>query len=87
MKPSDNYVKIVEWSEIDQCYIGSCLGLMYGGCHGVDEKKVFQELCILVDEIIELLQENNEIDTIEEVEDKTKMKQLIKELYMESLSL
>ena len=42
MKPSDNYVKIVEWSEIDQCYIGSCLGLMYGGCHGVDEKKVFQ---------------------------------------------
>jgi len=54
MKLSDNYVKIVEWSEIDQCYIGSCLGLMYGGCHGVDEKKVFQELCILVDEIIEL---------------------------------
>ena len=54
MKLSDNYVKIVEWSEIDKCYIGSCLGLMYGGCHGVDEKKVFQELCILVDEVIEL---------------------------------
>ena len=54
MKLSDNYVKIVEWSEIDQCYVGSCLGLMYGGCHGSDETKVFQELCILVDEIIDL---------------------------------
>jgi len=54
MKLSDNYVKIVEWSEVDQCYIGSCLGLMYGGCHGDDEKKVFQELCVLVDEIIDL---------------------------------
>ena len=30
---------------------------------------------------------NNEIDSMEEVEDKDKMKRLIKDLYMESLSL
>ena len=54
MKASDNYVKIVEWSEIDHCYIGSCLGLMYGGCHGDDEKEVFDEVCGLVEEIIEV---------------------------------
>ena len=54
MKDSDRYAKIVEWSEEDQCYVGSCPGLMYGGCHGDDELSVFQKLQELVDEIIEL---------------------------------
>jgi len=54
MKESANYVKIVEWSEEDQCYVGSAPGLVYGGCHGEDEKKVFDELCAIVDETIEL---------------------------------
>ena len=30
---------------------------------------------------------NNEIDTLEEIQDKDRMKRLIKDLYMESLSL
>jgi predicted RNase H-like HicB family nuclease len=54
MKPSARYVKIVEWSDEDQCYVGSCPGLLYGGCHGDDEKEVFVELCEIVDETIEL---------------------------------
>ena len=54
MKDSAKYVKIVEWSEEDQCYVGSAPGLMYGGCHGSDEKKVFDELCEVVEETIEL---------------------------------
>ena len=33
MKDSANYVKIVEWSGADQCYVGSAPGLLYGGCH------------------------------------------------------
>jgi len=37
MKESARYAKIVEWSEEDQCYVGSVPGLMYGGCHGADE--------------------------------------------------
>jgi predicted RNase H-like HicB family nuclease len=53
MKPSARYVKIVEWSDEDQCYIGSCPGLFYGGCHGDDEKVVFSELCQIVEEMIE----------------------------------
>ena len=53
MKPSTRYVKIVEWSDEDQCYVGSCPGLFYGGCHGDNEQEVFSELCNIVEEIIE----------------------------------
>ena len=48
------YVKIVEWSDEDQCYVGSCPGLFYGGCHGDNEQEVFAELCQIVEETIEL---------------------------------
>ncbi|MEI8372222.1 MAG: type II toxin-antitoxin system HicB family antitoxin [Planctomycetota bacterium] len=54
MKENDRYVKIVEWSEEDQCYVGSSPGLMLGGCHGDDQQQVFQELCQIVEEMIEL---------------------------------
>ena len=54
MKESARYVKIVEWSEEDQCFVGSCPGLIYGGCHGDDESKVFEELCQMADEAITL---------------------------------
>jgi predicted RNase H-like HicB family nuclease len=54
MKDSARYAKIVEWSDEDQCYVGTAPGLMLGGCHGDDEIKVFGELCEIVDEVIEL---------------------------------
>lgn len=54
MKDSAKYAKIVEWSEEDQCYVGSAPGLIHGGCHGTDERKVFEELCTVVEETIEL---------------------------------
>ncbi len=54
MKDSARYVKIVEWSDEDQCYVGSAPGLIYGGCHGLDERAVFAELCEIVDEAIDL---------------------------------
>lgn len=53
MKESANYVKIVEWCEEDQCYVGSAPGLVLGGCHGSDEKEVFEELCQIVEEAIQ----------------------------------
>lgn len=53
MKESARYAKIVEWSEQDRCYVGSCPGLFYGGCHGQDEQQVFAELCEIVEETIE----------------------------------
>lgn len=54
MKDSARYVKIVEWSEEDQCYVGSSPGLLYGGCHGDDEMEVFAELCQIVEEAVAL---------------------------------
>ncbi len=59
MKPSDNYLKIVEWSEEDGCYVGTCPALIYGGIHGNDETKVYQELCQAVAEAVELYQSDN----------------------------
>lgn len=55
MNEGARYVKIVEWSDEDQCFVGSCPGLFFGGCHGDDEQQVFVELCELVDETLELL--------------------------------
>lgn len=52
MKESAKYVKLVEWSDEDNCYVGSCPGLLYGGCHGDNELDVFRELCEIVDETI-----------------------------------
>ena len=53
-KPSDHYVKVVAWSDEDQCYVGRCPGLMLGGVHGSDERAVYAELCEAVDEWIRL---------------------------------
>jgi predicted RNase H-like HicB family nuclease len=55
MKDSDRYLKIVEWSDEDACYVGSCPGLFYGGCHGDNEQEVFAELCQIVEETIALI--------------------------------
>lgn len=59
MKESARYVKIVEWSDEDQCYVGSAPGLIYGGCHGPDEIVVFNELCQIVEEAIESYRVDN----------------------------
>ena len=58
MSDANRYVKIVEWSSEDHCFIGSCPGLFYGGCHGDDEKQVFSELCEIVEETIELYKQD-----------------------------
>lgn len=53
MRDSARYVKIVEWSDEDQCYVSSP-GLLFGGSHGDDEREVFDELCRIVEETIAL---------------------------------
>jgi hypothetical protein len=55
MKERANYVQLIErseWRKQDQCYVGSAPGLLFGGCHGDDEKRVFNELCHIVEETI-----------------------------------
>ena len=58
MKANDRYLKIVEWSEEDKCYLGTCPGLMLGGIHGDDEMKVYRELREAVDEWIAIHQDD-----------------------------
>lgn len=58
MKASARYAKIVEWSDEDNCYVGSAPGLILGGCHGDDERAVFEELCQIVEEAIAVYRED-----------------------------
>jgi len=59
MKKRNQYLKVVEWSEEDQCFIGRVPGLALGGVHGRNEKKVYEKLCDLVDEWIEIYSADN----------------------------
>lgn len=58
MKKSSRYLKIVEWSEEDQCFVGRLPGFVFGGVHGDDEKRVYAELGEVVDEWIKIFEED-----------------------------
>ncbi|MGL5136658.1 MAG: hypothetical protein ACRC7G_02705 [Beijerinckiaceae bacterium] len=58
MKESTRYAKIIEWSEADGCYVGTAPGLIHGGCHGDDERAVFDELCEIVEEAIDIYRQD-----------------------------
>ena len=60
MKTSDQFLKIVEWSEEDQCYVGTCPALMLGGVHGDDETEVYRELCLAVEEWMEIYEKDGD---------------------------
>jgi predicted RNase H-like HicB family nuclease len=57
-KESDIYKKIVYWSDEDNCFIGQCPELMFGGIHGEDAFEVFKELNEAVEEVIEIFKED-----------------------------
>ena len=59
MNEEARYVKLVEWSDEDGFFIGSCPELFYAGCHGNNERKVFDELCQIVEETIELYRQDS----------------------------
>jgi predicted HicB family RNase H-like nuclease len=50
------YMKIVEWSDEDGCFVGSAPPLIGPCCHGKDEAKVYTQLCRIVEEWIEILE-------------------------------
>ncbi len=60
MNEGNRYLKVVAWSEEDQCFIGTAPGLFHGGCHGPDERKVFEELLGIVDEWIAIHKKNGD---------------------------
>ena len=50
----DDYFKKVEWSEEDQCYIGSIPGFIGQCCHGDNKEEVYKQLCVILEEWIEI---------------------------------
>ena len=58
MSNGDRYLKLVEWSDDDGCFIGSCPELFYGGSHGLDAPAVFDELCGMIEENILLYKQD-----------------------------
>jgi predicted HicB family RNase H-like nuclease len=57
MKERDKYLKIVEWSDEDKCYVGSVPGWLGKCCHGKNEIDVYTELSTIVDEWIKIYSE------------------------------
>lgn len=55
MDASAGYVKLVEWSDEDQCFVGSCPSVIGPCCHGADEAGVYRELRQIVDEWLEII--------------------------------
>ncbi len=54
MTTADRYVKIVEWSDEDDAFVGYCPGVIGPCCHGTDEVEVYRQLCVIVAEWLEL---------------------------------
>ena len=52
MSESAKYIKIVEWSDEDECFIGYCPGIIGPCCHGDNEVEVYRQLCEIVDELL-----------------------------------
>ena len=52
MSDSARYIKLVEWSDEDECFVGQCPGIIGPCCHGDDEAEVYAELCRIVEEWI-----------------------------------
>lgn len=48
------FIKYVEWSEADQCYVGNLLPDVGPCCHGLNETDVYRQLCRIANEWIEI---------------------------------
>ena len=62
---SARYMKIVEWSGEDGCFVGSAPPLIGPCCHGKDEARVYAELCQIVEEWIEVLEGDGHEEMLE----------------------
>ena len=50
---SSRYHFVVYWSDEDQCYVGLCPDLFYGGTHGDNPEQVFKDLRAIVADVAE----------------------------------
>lgn len=56
---SARYIKIVEWSDEDQCFVGQCPGILGPCCHGDNEVEVYAELCQIVEDCLEMMKQDD----------------------------
>ena len=49
------YLKVVEWSDEDNCYIGSAPPIIGQCCHASTEAEVVRQLQVIVEEWVEIL--------------------------------
>lgn len=56
MTDTARYIKLVEWSEEDQAFVGQCPGIIGPCCHGEDEVEVYRQLCEIVEDWIKIAQ-------------------------------
>jgi predicted HicB family RNase H-like nuclease len=57
MKPEQAYMKVVEWSNADGCYVGSAPPLIGQCCHGDTEEEVYRQLAVIVPDVLETYSE------------------------------
>jgi predicted RNase H-like HicB family nuclease len=50
------YLKLVEWSAADGCFVGSAPPIIGPCCHGRSEAKVMAQLSTIVEEWVEIMQ-------------------------------
>ena len=60
MNDSARYLKFVEWSDEDQCFVGQCPGIIGPCCHGDNEAEVYTQLCQIVEEWIDTLKSDGQ---------------------------
>src|SRR6266498_5937515 len=58
MKPQDQYLQFVRWSEEDKAYVGYCPDLFPAGgvCHGATPVEAFTRLSEIVEDTVETAQ-------------------------------
>ncbi len=54
-KLARRYLKLVEWSDADGCFVGSAPPIIGPCCHGKTEAEVMAQLSIIVEEWIEIM--------------------------------
>jgi predicted RNase H-like HicB family nuclease len=59
MKPQDQYLQFVRWSDEDNAYVGYCPDLFpWGGvCHGMTSVEAFTKLSEIVEDTVTTAQE------------------------------
>lgn len=54
------YLKVIEWSKEDRCYVGSAPPMIGHACHGATEAEVLQQLTLIVEEwVTQLLKDQH----------------------------